>query len=476
MKTMKERLCARVCRAAIALILLLLCPLLAAADGEKELATPSTVGRLRVEGTRLVSEAGEPVQLRGVSTHGLAWFPQYVSAECFAQLRHEWNANVVRLAMYTAEYGGYCEGGDRQALERLVRDGVRNATEQDMYVIVDWHILSDNDPNLHIEEAKAFFDAMSAEYAGADNVLYEICNEPNGGTTWADVKAYTEQVIAVIRQNDADAIILVGTPNWSQDVDAAAQDPIADVQNVMYSLHFYAATHKDELRQKMERAIDAGLPVFVTEYGICDASGNGAIDEAEANRWIEALNARGVSYVAWNLSNKDESSAMLRPGCGKTSGFETDDLSACGLWVRDLLTGGFASGAPQGADGEASAAAAQTAQPQRQEETMEAPFAVFADGTLEATLTLRGSWEADGKPVWLFDMAVANVSQESVKTWAVDIPFDGEFALSDAWNGEFTALDGALHVESVSYNGTIAAGDSVRDVGFIVSGGQPKTE
>ena len=427
---------------------------------ETPLAAPSTAGKLRVEGTQLVSSDGEPVQLRGVSTHGLAWYPEYVNVACFAQLRYEWNANVVRLAMYTAEYGGYCAGGDREALKRLIRDGVRFATLQDMYVIIDWHILSDNDPNMHLDEAKAFFAEMSAEYADADNVLYEICNEPNGATSWSDVKAYAEQIIGVIRQNDRDAVVVVGTPNWSQDVHKAAADPITGFDNVMYALHFYATTHRGELRSRMVDAIEMGLPVFVSEYGICDASGNGAIDVDEANRWVETMDRYGVSYVAWSLSNKDESASMLRPSCQKTAGFETEDLSECGRWVRDVLTGGHAPATEQGAQ---SGDAALDAPAQE-------PDAVFECGDVRALLTLRGSWQEEGKDVYIYDAVIENTSDSECASWAVELRLDGEFTLSDGWNGNYTVDGSVLRIASVSYNGTIPAGESVRDIGFIVKG------
>ncbi len=312
----------------------------APAISHEESAQPESVQSkktLHVQGSQLMNANNEPVQLRGISTHGLAWFPEYVNEACFQQLKDEWNVNVVRLAMYTAEYGGYCSGGDQQALKQLIKKGVEYATALDLYVIIDWHILSDGNPNLYVEEAKSFFAEMAALYAENDHVLYEICNEPNGGTTWEEIKQYADQVIPIIRAHDADGIIIVGTPNWSQFVEQAAADPITGYGNIMYALHFYAATHTDDLRNAMLEAVAAGLPVFVTEYGICDASGSGAIDEQQANQWIEAMDANGVSYVAWNLSNKNETSAMIDSSCDKTSGFTREDLSAAGKWVYDML-------------------------------------------------------------------------------------------------------------------------------------------
>lgn len=298
----------------------------------------ASAGRLHVKGTKLVDKKGHEVQLRGVSTHGLSWYPQYVNDKCFAQLHDKWGANVVRLAMYTEEYNGYCSGDakNRSDLKKLIKKGVRLAKKHKMYVIVDWHILSDGNPNSHKKEAKAFFREMSREFKGYNNVIYEICNEPNNGTSWKEIKSYAKSVISTIRENDKKAVIVIGTPTWSQDVDQAAADPIKG-DNIMYVLHFYAATHKADLRNKMTAAINKGLPVFVTEYGICDASGNGAIDKKEADRWVQTMDEYGVSYIAWNLSNKQESSSIIKSSCPKVSGFKKSELSDEGRWLYNLL-------------------------------------------------------------------------------------------------------------------------------------------
>ncbi len=470
------------------------------------LAAPSVTGALHVEGTHLMGSNGEQVQLRGASTHGLAWFPQYVNEEWFRQLHDEWKANVVRLAMYTAESGGYCTDGDKEALKVLVKQGVQFATACDMYVIVDWHILSDLNPNVYIDEAKNFFSEMSHEFAGNDNVLYEICNEPNGGTDWPAIKTYAEQVIPVIRQNDEDAVIIVGTPNWSQFVDEAAADPITDQDNIMYTLHYYAATHKEDLRSRMVGAIDAGLPIFVTEYGICDASGNGALDIDQANQWIDTLDQYGVSYVAWNMANKDESSSIFLSSCGKTSGFTVDDLSESGKWLRDMLIAHApgnaedANGAGQQADsddgsrqeadqdaesgqksagtnGDAGQNAAYSGNGSNVSDGANASggtdasgVITFTDGDIEASAVLRGNWEENGAPTYQYDLTIKNKGQADCSSWEIDVPFDGEVKLSSGWNGNYTAQGNTLHITSVDYNGTIPAGSSIRDVGFIVSG------
>lgn len=299
------------------------------------IAVPSKTGELHVLGTKLVDEHDNVVQLRGVSTHGLAWFPDYVNEECFSDLK-SWGANVVRLALYPHEYNGYCAGGDQTQLKQLVENGVEYATNNDMYVIIDWHVLNEGNPNTYKDEAIKFFEEMSKKYASYNNVIYEICNEPCNGASWSDVKSYANEVIPTIRNNDSDSVIIVGTPNWSQYVDEASNDPL-EFENIMYALHFYAATHKEDLQSKLTTALNNGLPIFVSEFGICDASGNGNIDEGSANKWISLLDENDISYVCWNLSNKDESSALLKLSCTKTSGFSEDDLSEEGKWLYSVL-------------------------------------------------------------------------------------------------------------------------------------------
>lgn len=445
-------------------------------------AYPSISGALQVSGTQLTNKDGHAVQLKGISTHGLSWFPEYVNKECFRQLREEWNVNVIRLAMYTSEYGGYCSGGDQEALKELIRNGVEYASELDMYVILDWHILSDGNPNTYLDQARDFFQEMSQDYASRNNVLYEICNEPNGSTSWSDIKAYAEEIIPVIRNNDEDGIIIVGTPNWSQYVDQAAADPISGYDNIMYSLHFYAATHKDSLRKAMTDAIDAGLPIFVSEYGICDASGNGSIDENQARKWIDVMNQYGISYVAWNLSNKSETSAILSAGCNKTSGFTEDDLSSSGRWLFAMLTG---EDTPDSSLEQSALSPARTSKPSGQTpapspaqtdnppENTKVPLSPEGAGCpVSFTAKLINSWESEGLSYYQYELTLQNTSGTDCSNWAVDVPFSEAFTLSDCWNGEYTVSGQTLHITNKDYNGSIPSGGSVNNIGFIISGGK----
>ena len=209
---------------------------------------------------------------------------------------------------------------------------MKYAAKAGLYVIIDWHILSDGNPRTYEKEAVAFFKKMASKYKNYTNVIYEICNEPNGGTSWEDIKTYAGKVVKAIRSKDKHAVILIGTPNWSQDVDAAAQSPVKG-KNLMYTLHFYAGTHGEYLRQKAQTALDRGLPLFVSEFGISDASGNGALNKEEGSRWMKFLKSNKISYMGWNLSNKGESSALIKSASQKTSGWKSKDLTPWGNWL-----------------------------------------------------------------------------------------------------------------------------------------------
>lgn len=291
-------------------------------------------GALHVSGVDLTDEHGQKMQLYGMSTHGLSWFPQYVNYEAFKTLRDDWNTNCVRLAMYTAEYNGYSTGGNKEELKQIINNGVSYATDLGMYVIIDWHVLNDNDPNVYKADAILFFKEMSAKYADNKNVIYEICNEPNGWSSWDSIKSYANEVIPVIRANDPDAVIIVGTPTWSQDIDKALASPLS-YDNIMYALHFYAATHTEWLRNRAAQCIDSGLPVFISEFGICDASGNGGIDYNQSTEWMNLIKKYNLSYCCWNLANKAETSSVIASWCNSVSGWSEGELSESGKWIRN---------------------------------------------------------------------------------------------------------------------------------------------
>ena len=289
-------------------------------------------GALHVDGLQIKDTNNQPFTLRGASTHGMHWGDgeTFLNKTAFQNLRDEWGVNMVRLVSYVTQ-GGYTDGS-KDKLDKHIREGVSDLTDLGMYAIIDWHVHAEN-PNDKKSEAIQFFDTYSKMYKDQSNIIYEICNEPTG-TPWNQIRPYAVDVINTIRANDPDAIIVVGTNNWSQDVDEVATNGgKIDDPNVMYTIHFYSGTHGESFREKVRTALKAGTPVFCTEFGVCDASGNGGFDLEEADRWIDFFEENGISYCCWSLSKKNESASMLSPECNKVNGFTNADLGATGAWL-----------------------------------------------------------------------------------------------------------------------------------------------
>jgi len=294
-------------------------------------------GQLRVEGPNLKDAKGRTIQLRGISSFGLQYAGKYANEDVLRWLRDDWNMQIWRAALYLGE-GGYIMN---PALKAKVEDSVEAALNLGLYVLIDWHVHLDQDPRLYQRQSIEFFGEMAQRYGSHPNVLYEICNEPNGRhITWGEaVKPYAEAVIAEIRKYDPDNVIIVGTPTWSQDVDIAARSPIQGFDNIMYTLHFYAGTHGQELRDKAQRAVDLGLPLFVTECGTSQATGGGGVYEEKFMEWLFFLKKHQISWINWSLTNKGEDSGILvmnadREGKG---GWTDRELSQSGKFIRKIL-------------------------------------------------------------------------------------------------------------------------------------------
>ena len=477
-------------------------------------ATPvSSNGKLSVKGTHIVNASGKTFRIKGVSTHGLAWFPQYVSKSAFKSLRDKWGVNTVRLAMYTAEYGGYRSGGDKSALKAKVNEGVKAATELGMYVIIDWHVLNDNNAfNKSGQNAAiSFFTEMANKYKNYNNVLYEICNEPtnsNGGS-WSNIKTYANAVIGAIRKIDNDAIIIVGTPTWSQDVDVAAKSPLSG-SNLVYALHFYAGTHKESYRKKAETAIKAGLPLLVSEFGISDASGNGSVNTSEGDKWISFLNKYGIGYVAWNLSNKNESSALLKHSTKKTSGWTWSNLSKSGKWLVKKYGGKLAKSAKVSSSKKKSkkkttastkkksskkstkkksskkstkksskkktSTKKKTTKKKSTKSKSSSKSVKATSKYAKATVQKTGSWFDGQRYFTQYKLTVKNKSKKKISSWRVRVKYKYAVQGSSQWNGKFTYKGNYINIKPVTYNKKISAKKSVTDIGFIVSSTAPDNE
>jgi endoglucanase len=287
-------------------------------------------GQLSISGNSIINEKGNQIALRGMSLFWSQWAPNYYNKETIQWLRDDWKCTIIRAAM-GVESGGYLENPELEYFN--VKTVVDACIELGIYVIIDWH---DHHGEDHLESAKIFFNRISAEYGSYPNIIYEIYNEPLD-VSWNNVvKPYAEEIISTIRKNDPNNIIIVGTPNWSQDVEDVIGNRVLD-PNTAYSLHFYTGTHREWLRSKAAQAILGEIPLFVSEWGISEASGNGNIDLNETNLWTDFMESTDLSWCNWSVTNKDETSAILLPSTTSLSGWKVNELSEAGVIIREYL-------------------------------------------------------------------------------------------------------------------------------------------
>ncbi len=267
-------------------------------------------GKLKIVNTDILNENGEVFKLKGISSSGIQWTYELLNYENLKSLKENFDINSFRISMYTEE-NGYISNPD------FIYEKIVNITDilidLDLYVIIDWHILSDGDPNTHINESKEFFDKYSKKYKDYPNIIYEICNEPNGTkTTWTDsIKPYAKAVIPVIRNNNPDSIIIVGTPYWCTKFADVHEAPI-EFENILYSCHYYAGTYLSDIKDAIKLMKSKNLPVIVTETGLTDKTGDGKLYYDEFKNWIDFLDTENVSWFYWSFSNTPPTSSILK--------------------------------------------------------------------------------------------------------------------------------------------------------------------
>lgn len=287
-------------------------------------------GRLSVLGTQLVDQNNQPIVLRGLSFGWHSMWPRFYNEKAVSWLKKDFKCNVVRAAM-GIELGEYSYIKDPKFSKEKIEAVINGAIKSDIYVIIDWH-----SHNINLKEAKEFFAEMSKKYAKYPNIIYEIFNEPDYETWW-EVKTYSEEVIRVIRENDSNNIILVGSPHWDQDVDLPAEDPILGYNNIMYTMHFYAATHGKDLRDKTDEAIKRGLPIFISESAGMEASGDGPLNVKAWQEYIDWMEAKKLSWITWSVSDKDETCSILKKSAKSEGKWKDEDLKESGIKVREFL-------------------------------------------------------------------------------------------------------------------------------------------
>lgn len=291
--------------------------------------TVKSSGALQVIGTQLSDEKGNPIELHGMSFGWSCFHPRFYTPQAVKWLKQDWNCNVVRASMGIEPDKGYLK--DSITSEKIMNTVIKAAIKEDIYVIIDWH-----SHNIQTKEAKAFFDRMSKKYANRPNVIYEIFNEPDY-ESWKEVKEYAIEIIQAIRKNDPDNIILVGSPTWDQDIHLPAEDPITGEKNIMYTVHFYAGTHKQWLRDRTDAAIKKGIPVFISESAGMEATGDGPIDYKEWDSYVQWIRNQKLSWITWSVSDKDESCSVLNTSASSKGNWKEEDIKASGLKTREYL-------------------------------------------------------------------------------------------------------------------------------------------
>jgi len=286
-------------------------------------------GQLKVKEVNILNKNNEIVVLKGVSFGWHNWWPRFYNSEIVKYLKEEWKCNVVRLAMGIEPENGYLKNPDWS--EALIEKVVEAAIENDIYVVVDWH-----SHNIYIKEAIDFFTKIAKKYGDKPHLIYEIFNEPER-ISWEEVKRYSIEVINAIRQYDPDNIILVGCPHWDQDIHIVADNPILDYENIMYTVHFYAAAHKQPLRDKVVYALNKKIPIFVSECGAMNYDGNGSIDYDEWNKWMQLIYENKLSWIAWSIADKDETCSMLNKTASSTGNWDEKEIKEWGKLVLKTL-------------------------------------------------------------------------------------------------------------------------------------------
>lgn len=307
----------------------------------------SRIGALSVVGNQVVGANGQPAQLRGMS---MFWDifkegTKYYNTDVVNWLSSDWNVSIVRAAM-AFEENGYVPGGDfegyvknpswnQQKVETIVDAAIANG----IYVIIDLHShwVGASDHKSDWPKAKAFFEAMATKYGQYPNVIYEIYNEPGmDDDGWPKIKEYAETIIPAIRAIDPDNLIVVGTPGYSSKVNLVTA--LTGVTNVAYTFHFYASEqwHHDNYLP-MVKSVAKTLPLFVTEWGLSPASGNGSINTQWVEDFMTWMEGEKLSWAAWSICDKNESSAALIPGAPANGGWSDANLSESGKYLRNKI-------------------------------------------------------------------------------------------------------------------------------------------
>jgi hypothetical protein len=287
-------------------------------------------GLLTVNGNKIVDKNNEVVSLAGNSffwTNNNWGGLKYYKASVVSWLKLDWNTTIVRAAMGVEDSGGYLDA--KTANKNRLKTIVDAAIDQGLYVIIDWHSHHAED---NVNEAVAFFEEMATTYGNHPNIIYEIYNEPLN-VSWDDtIKPYAETVINAIRAIDPDNLIVVGTPEWSQRVDLAANNPITNYSNIAYTLHFYSVHHQQWLRDRADEALEKGIALFITEWGVLGYTQ----DDPETDQWMQWCKDNQLIHCSWAVNDKEEEWSIVKPNSNTNGNWDDNKLTEAGKLTRKI--------------------------------------------------------------------------------------------------------------------------------------------
>jgi aryl-phospho-beta-D-glucosidase BglC (GH1 family) len=329
----------------------------------------NTYGRLQISAVALKDQNGNAIQLHGMDSHGLTWFPlsdlnlnntsninmmsQPISfaptqgvpfphpSSAVGNLVTQWHIQVVKATMFPYDPWN---GSDAKSYDNnypvwkwyninLVNSIVQAAIDENIYVIIDWHAGEGNDPDPNVYwtngHAQEFFTYMVDKWGSYPNVIYQTVNSPNN-IAWKNAKSgkpglktYNQNIINLIRSREAangyaPNLIIAGTPTYSQDVDIATNDPLTG-NSIAYNFMWYAGTHGISIRSKAETALTnlaskaPNQTLFMSEVGTTASNGTGGVYYSEFNTWLEWAKTKKLSWLNWSISSKEEDSAIFVP-------------------------------------------------------------------------------------------------------------------------------------------------------------------
>ena len=310
----------------------------------------AVLGKLQLVGNQLSDKNGNPVQLKGWSTYSInSNDVEGCLGENQWELMKKYGANIVRLVFYVDENNSYKNDPDKY--KNLVKNSIKELAKKNMYCLIDWQKSDPTvtnytfNPNDYLKEAMDFFSDISEfcfenEY---NHVLYEICGEPNCG--WKNIKSYAERIIPKIIANQPDAIVVVGTDNWSQKIMEPVMNLISSEykRNVMYSFCYDACNHYSLLGDF--RNVQKIIPVFVSEWTAMKFNGEGPFCTENADQLIADCENQDyapqvVSWCVGNWGKKDRTTSFFVGSCAEgneSQSLDQNGFRKYGEYVLDLM-------------------------------------------------------------------------------------------------------------------------------------------